>query len=440
MKYDKFFLTASEKGITDSQLIIATHYTMRVEVFEGQVLEYQVADGTSVTAKGIYRGKAGTVSLDHWSNSLIDEVTDEIIENASIIQNDDPVFIYEGSEKYHKFNVYDKTLETIDPSVKINLLIRLNDKIKDADLRVNRVEVSYSETSESYTIINSKGLKLSQKANYFMLYAGAYVKERDVVKTGSDYIISNKFSDIDIDTLAANCVHDGLSKLGGTTCETKKYKAILKQDVVAELLSVYLDHASSENIQKGTSMWADKKGKEVASKKLSVIDQPLKHNVFGRYFDDEGVACYDKPIIKYGILSNYLYNLTTAAKDGVTSTGNGFGRGSKTGISTAFISVRPGRRTLDELAERVGDGVYITEVEGFQGINQQNGDFSLQSTGFLIKNGKISQPLDLITISGNLFELFKDVCEVGSDLKLTDSGCETPSLVVKKLLVASKED
>ena len=41
-------------------------------------------------------------------------------------------------------------------------------------------------------------------------------------------------------------------------------------------------------------------------------------------FDSEGVASYNKNVVENGILKTYLYNLKTANKDGVQSTGNGF--------------------------------------------------------------------------------------------------------------------
>ncbi len=437
MKYDKFFTLASERGISDAQLIINTHYSFEVSLFDGQMRNYQISDGSDVVVKGIYEGKLGVVSLDKFDNSKIDKVIEDIIESARIIKNDDPVFIYQGSEKYHKFNVFNPKLEEIPTEKKINLLYELHKEIKTLDSRVDQVQLDYEEVKESYTIINSKGLKLSQKSNYYVLSSDVVVRDNNVTKDGSEYVISNNFDDIDIKKFASDSVKKGIDKLGGVTCPTKTYKAILDREVVAVLLRYYISHASSESVQKGTSMWIDKVGQQVGSSKLTVIDKPIVKNPWGRYFDDEGVACYNKPIIKYGILQGYEYNLTTAAKDGVDSTGNGFG-GGKVGVGNAFISLKPGKKSLNELIAKMGSGVYITDIEGMQGINGQNGNFSLQSTGFIIEDGKISKPLDLVTISGNLFEIFKDITDVGSDIRTTFYDNEVPSLLIKKLKVSSE--
>ena len=139
------------------------------------------------------------------------------------------------------------------------------------------------------------------------------------------------------------------------------------------------------------------------------------------------------------MLQTYLYNLTTAAKDGVQTTGNAFGGGSKKGISPAFIYLKPGKKSQEELFQEVGNGVFITDVSGLHaGLNQQSGNFSLQSTGYMIENGKKGKPLDLITVSGNLLELFGDVLEVGNDVDVSPSGISAESLLIKKIAVSGK--
>ena len=151
------------------------------------------------------------------------------------------------------------------------------------------------------------------------------------------------------------------------------------------------------------------------------------------------MATYNKPIIKNGVLETYLYNLTTAAKEGVQSTGNASRGASKMGIGTFYVELKPGKKDREELFKDVGDGVYITDVQGLHaGLNPQSGNFSLQSTGFLIKNGKLDRGLDVITVSGNLMDVFKDVLEVGSDTRVFPNGMACSSLLIKKIVVSGK--
>ena len=103
------------------------------------------------------------------------------------------------------------------------------------------------------------------------------------------------------------------------------------------------------------------------------------------------------------------------------------------------MSLKPGKKSQEELFKDVNDGVYITTVTGLHaGLNPQSGNFSLQSSGFLIKDGKLDKPLDVITVSGNLIDIFKDVIEVGSDVKVFPSATSCSSLLIKKIVVSGK--
>ena len=91
------------------------------------------------------------------------------------------------------------------------------------------------------------------------------------------------------------------------------------------------------------------------------------------------------------------------------------------------------------MCKKIKNGVFIDNVEGLHsGMNAMTGDFSLQASGYRIEDGKITTPLNLITIAGNLFTLFKDVSAVGSDVFVTLSGISSPSVVVSSLAVSGK--
>ena len=67
-----------------------------------------------------------------------------------------------------------------------------------------------------------------------------------------------------------------------------------------------------------------------------------------------------------------------------------------------------------------------------------NGNFSLLANGFMIENGKRGVPLTLITVAGNLMDLFMNVKEVANDNKLLPNGYDIPSLWIKKLTISGK--
>lgn len=440
MKYDLFFKLAKEAGIDEAELYVSENRSLSVSLFHSEVDNYSDNNGYTILARGIVNGKFGAASCDVWNKEKAQYLAKEIVANAGVIENEDPVIIFEGSPKYKKISTFNNDLEKVSIDEKLAKLHELEGAIKNYDKRIIEVAgVEYEEHSEKITLLNTKGLKLSQRTNYFVYVGQAVAKEGEQTKSGYNYFVDNDFSKVDIAKLAEKIGKETVDQLGGEPCNSSTYKAILSPDVVKSLINVLVGHADAEEVQKKSSLFIGKLGQKVLSKKITIEDKPLQRNVFARWFDDEGVATYNKPIFKNGVLQTYMYNLTTAAKDGVQSTGNGYRTGSKIGTSSTFIALKPGKKSLEELYKDVGDGVIITDVSGLHaGMNPQSGNFSLQSTGYLIKDGKRDRPLDIITISGNLLDVFNQVEEVGGDVTVFPQGVSTPSLFIKKLVVSGK--
>ncbi len=437
MKFDKFFVLAKQAGIEDAQLSITEDTNLEFSLFHSEVSNYENNSEMNILARGIINGKMGTASCDTWDNNKCKFLVDQIVQNAKVIEEEDPAFIFEGSPKYKKVNAYNKELENVTFDEKLAKLKELESLIKFGDPRIIEVgQVAYMEKVSKRTLINSKGLKLNSKSNYFAAYGVGVAQENGQVKSEFDFTFGQDFSKFDPKELAKRIVEKTVGQLGGHPCEPNSYKTVLAPSVVASFVSVLASYASSEDVQKKSSLFIDKVGELVASKKITIEDRPLNKYGFTRWFDDEGVATYDKPIIKNGVLQGYLYNLTTAAKDNTQSTGNGFG-GSSIGVHPAFLYLKPGKKTEKELFEGIKEGVYITSVGGLHaGLNPQSGNFSLQSSGFYIKDGKLDYPLDLVTVSGNILKLFQDVTDVASNSEISLSGAITSSIAVKKLTIS----
>ena len=201
-----------------------------------------------------------------------------------------------------------------------------------------------------------------------------------------------------------------------------------------ELINAFLSNASAEKVQKHSSKFEGKLNTQIASKKLTIYEKPLLDNIFRSYFDDEGVAKKNKTVVDKGILKTYFYNLETAAKDNIESTGNGARTGSKIVVDFSNLVIKPGKQTEDQLFETIKNGLYITELSGLHaGLNAESGDFSLESKGYLVKDGKKDKALGLFVLSGNIFTLFNDIIAIGNNSKLLIDSNVVPSIAFKNL-------
>lgn len=440
MNSKKFFELAAKKGISASELSLLEEHSLSFGLFHSAIDNYSLSDSKKIIARGIYNDKFGMVTSEVDDKETPNFLVNEIIDIAKIIEKDDKAIIFKGSKKYSKRNAYNNALDSVSIDKKLATLYAIEKKIKEFDKRVSEIEeVSYSESSNIEQLLNSYGLKLKQKSNLFTYSAAVVVKDGDETKTGYHVFFDNDPSKFDIDLFVKKAVENGTSKLHGIKCLSKKYKTVFGPKAAASLIGFYLSSTSSEEIQKQSSFLVGKLNTKIASSKLTVSENPLKRNLFCRYFDDEGVATYNKTIIEKGVLKTYLYNLETAAREKRETTGNGYRASGKIGIDTVNLVVKPGRKSEEELISSIKEGVYITRLMGLHaGINPQSGNFSLQAEAFIIVNGKIDKPLRMITVAGNLLEMFEGVQGVANNSELMSSSITSPSILVKSLVITSE--
>ena len=94
MKYDKFFALAKEKGITEAEISISTSYSLSFSLFHGEIDNYETNTSSTFMARGIYKGKMGTIVSDVYDKNSAELFVNTIIQNASVIENDDPVVFF----------------------------------------------------------------------------------------------------------------------------------------------------------------------------------------------------------------------------------------------------------------------------------------------------------------------------------------------------------
>ena len=102
-----------------------------------------------------------------------------------------------------------------------------------------------------------------------------------------------------------------------------------------------------------------------------------------------------------------------------------------------------GDKTKDELFAMAGNGIYITELKGLHaGANAVTGDFSIESAGFKIENGKLAGAVKSFTIAGNFFDLLKSIAALSNEVEVAITGGFTtfgaPAVLIHDVSVAGK--
>lgn len=437
----KFFELAKQNGFEAADLVYSHSVSTSVSIFHSEINSFTEHETISLNARGIVNGKFGAVSTEQIDKNTPQFLVDSIKETAKIIEKDEKGIIFKGSKKYHKKNLFNKAVEEMNVSDAIKTCLEIEKKLLAYDKRINEVvAVGYeNETNDCY-LTNTYGLKLKSKQGTYTYYCEITAKNGEEVRTGFKVFVSMDPSEFNVDNFVKEIAEDALKKLGSTQCKSKKYPVVFNPETASILLKCFLGPIDYEEVEKKSSCFVGKLNQQIASKKLNVVENGLAKNIFFDYFDDEGVAINKKDIIKKGVLQTYLYTLETAKKAGVEATGNGEVVGGKTHAKLNQIFVKPGRKSEEEIMSSIKEGVYITDLQGIHaGINHRSGNFSLQSSGFMIRDGKIAEPLSLITIADNLLNVFNNIKAIANNSKLiVQTAATCPSIYVKKISVTGK--
>src|SRR3569623_2899897 len=182
-----------------------------------------------------------------------------------------------------------------------------------------------------------------------------------------------------------------LATIGSKKVPTQECAIVFDPEVARSIVGTIFSVANGSSFWRKSTYLVGKEGEQVASKLVTIIDDPLIPRAPGsRPFDGDGLATRKNPVIEAGILAPVLCAEYSARKLGRASTTTaGRGLGGNPGPTTANLIMQPGSVTRAELLRATPKGLYVTNLMGF-GFNPVTGDFSRGAQGFWIENGELT--------------------------------------------------
>ena len=435
---------AAREGIEEYEIYAMSDCSLSTETLKDEISAFSYGVSGGVSFRCLLDGKMGYASGELMTEEALSALVTRAAENARCIESDEVAEIYGGSAHYEEIKTKAFTLPEAAELKSWALELQKATYAEDAMVSDGTQSMAMGYESE-IDLYNSKGLSLHNRVG--IAGAGVYaVVKADEENAEMDGKIVPGATYEDFAAVPAEVVKDAKARLGATVVESGRYDCILCAQQVRALLGVFASAFSAKQVQMGLSLLKGKIGEKIASDCLSITDDPRDPNCpVQTSFDGEGVATFAKPMIKDGVLQQYLYDLATAKKDGVPSTGNGQ-RGSYTSpvsISPYCFRIEAGELSREDMMAKIGDGIMITELKGLHaGASAVSGDFSIESAGFRIRDGKRAEPIKSFTIAGNFFEMIKEIAGVGNKIDYGFPGGFTvmaaPDLWIKNVSVAGK--
>ena len=431
----------AEMGIHEYELYYQNAESTSIGAFQHEINQFTCSTEGGICFRCIHGGKMGYASTEDLSPDQAGALVEKAVDNASFLEAEEQVFLAQGGQEYEALE--DRSYPLPSTEDIISTVLATQDKLYAANPAVidGTQTQGVAERSE-IAIYNSKGLDLHSVTSLSGLVAVAVVTNGQ--EMANDYQVKlAKLSTIDTDALTKKAAETALQKLGGDVAPTGQYPVVFDPEAMSDLLQTYSSIFSSEAAQKGLSKLASQEGQVIASEVVTLVDDPFHPtNPGARNFDAEGSPTHCKNVIEKGVFNTLLYNLKTAAVAGKKTTGNASkaGYAGAVGISPFTMYLAPGEMTEEELIAKAGSGVYINSLGGLHaGADPISGDFSLQSSGFMIRDGKKCEYVKSFTVAGNFYDMLKNIVCVASNLEMPGmSSFGSPSVLVEGLSVAGK--
>lgn len=310
---------------------------------------------------------------------------------------------------------------------KKELLGYYNDLLLGYDPRIQTTMTGYRDRFSTTYFVNSLGTALCQER---LDVSGRFgvVARNGVVRQGFESLHSR--SDFGVlrnrEELVLGAAKRAIEQLEAKPVKGGQYTVILDPYLAGVFIHEAFGHLSEADFVYENPRMQEilTLGKPIAIPELNVVDDATVPDLPGTMvYDDEGVPGQRKYLIKDGILTQRMHNLETAGKMQESPTGNArvLNASYPPIVRMTNTAIESGSYSFEEMLQGIDLGVYAVKMLG----GQTNGEMFTfaAAAGFMIRNGKLAEPVSDITLSGNVFQTLKDIDAIGADSTYAYGGC-----------------
>lgn len=340
---------------------------------------------------------------------------------------------------------------------KKELLYKIDNTARSVSPKINQVEATILEKNQKITIANSNLLYTEDNRTSTRLSVTIYAKEAEKLekshlapgfKTGYEFLET-----FPLETEIINTAQQALEKLTAIECPCGELPVVIGNGFGGVIFHEACVHAlEATTVAKGSSVFNNKLNKQIASSKVTIIDDGTITNEWGSFtIDDEGAKSQQNILIKDGILTNYLidYQNSIVMNSSPTSSGRrqSYQYAPTSRMSNTYLA--PGTDNITDMIQSIDYGLYAKNMGGGS-VDPKTGDFNFSvNDAYLIENGQITKPVKGASLIGNGANVIKQVSMISDDLKLTAGMCGStsgnipvtvgqPTIKVDKILVGGR--
>lgn len=373
-------------------------------------------------------------SVYGYTNEVNEKSLTKLIENLSnSFHEKQQLFVDKLTTKKTKnLSKIENSFSYIKDDEIIDYLKQGDEVIRKFDKRIVRSEVTFSYSITKVQLINTKGfnhLDYKERGRCGIMCIAA---DQGKIETGFDGPgasagFEHFLKNVDIKSVAKNVAEKTILMLEAKECPSGRMPVVIGKGFGGTLFHEACGHPlEASAVSKNLSVFSGKVGQQIASPILSAIDDGTIPNGWGsNNIDDEGNKTEKTLLIENGILKDYLIDDFNGRRMG--RKGNGACRRQSykyeptSRMSNTYICA--GKSTPEEIIASTKFGLYAKSLAGGQ-VNPVTGEFNFGcSEAYLIRDGKICEPVRGASVIGTGQEILMNIDMIGNDLERAQGMC-----------------
>lgn len=433
-----------KSGASAIEVLAHAQNELETDIELSEITSVNQKIGTEIAIRLFIGKRMGSAFTNIPTKESVKEAVDLAIAAAKVTTEDKDWISFPHPLEYSSIKgLWNEDVVKMNPSKIVDLTSNLITEALESEPGLIVMFGGAGASSFTSAYSNNNGVSCSERGTASYLAEGAMAQ----TESGATpvVIVSDVRRDLLLDLegtikRVANKLRICKTKVKG---RTGKHTVVFHPQAYSQLFNYTLVQGiRGDNVARGKSKIADKIGDTIATELLTLVDDGITPSgAVSSIADDEGVPRQRTPIIERGVLRSFLWDTYWANKMGVKSTGNAK-RSMRQGlveISPTTLVLESGNREFEEIITDIDYGYYILNVQGAHSSNPESGDFSIVGNpAFLIENGKMIGAIDGLMVSGNIFELLKNITEIAKDPVKLFSWIG-PEFVAKNIDITAKE-
>lgn len=318
---------------------------------------------------------------------------------------------------------------------KIDFIRKINAASRNYDPVISQVDINMIEKMQNVMIANSEGLLASDKRNYSRILVSSIASNGSEKQTGTKgpgrMAGYEFFESLDPVAIGEETADVAARMLRSEYAPSGKFPVVIDNGFGGVIFHEACGHSlETTSVAKGASIFADKLGKQIANPIVTAVDDGTIPNEWGsENIDDEGLPTKKTILIENGILKSFMVDKLGGLKMGLERTGSGRRQSYKFAPASRMRNtyIAAGKSKLADLISSIDFGIYAKKMGGGS-VLPGTGNFNFAvSEGYIIKNGKVQDPVRGATLIGNGADALMKISMVADNLAMAQGMCGSVS-------------